>query len=141
MSLIKYNPFVTKHPLNSFFNGDISDFIGSDFVNSQPSVNVIESDKEFKIEVAAPGLDKSDFDVKVEKDQLIISVEKEKEEVKENEKYTRREFAYSSFVRSFNLGDQINTEGINATYEEGILNILLPKKEEAIEVKRNIEIS
>lgn len=115
--------------------------MGNDFFKNQPSVNVIESDDAFRVELAAPGLDKEDFAVQIEKDQLMISVEKEQDKVEEGEKFMRREFGYQKFQRSFNLGDQINTEGIGATYENGILVINLPKKEEAQVIKRNIEIS
>ena len=144
---LKHNPFAIKqHPLTAisdhFFNGSIADFIGSDFVNSQPSVNITETEKEFKIDLAAPGLEKKDFVINVEKDQLTISVEKKKEETAENERFTRREFTYHSFERSFNLSKNVNKEGILAAYENGILSITLPKNEAAqAEAKRVIEIS
>lgn len=141
MSLIKYNSHPSSTLFDQFFNTNIGDFMGNDFFKNQPSVNVIESDDAFRVELAAPGLDKEDFAVQIEKDQLMISVEKEQDKVEEGEKFMRREFGYQKFQRSFNLGDQINTEGIGATYENGILVINLPKKEEAQVIKRNIEIS
>ncbi len=147
MNLIKFNPFSPSRSFFSdfaddFFNTDISNFIGSDFVASNPSVNVIESDDNFKIDVAAPGLDKNDFNLSIEKDYLIIeSSKKEEKEVKE-EKFTRREFNYASFKRSFYLPENVDTNKIAAKYENGVLNITLPKVEEAkIETSRTIKIS
>lgn len=146
MNLLRHNPFGSKnHPLNTvvdhLFNGSIADFVGSDFVSSQPSVNVIESDKEFRIELAAPGLKKKDFQLNIEKDQLTISVEKKKEETVESDKFTRREFAFSSFERSFTLSEKVDKNKIAATYENGILNIIIPKKEIEEVSKRSINIS
>ncbi len=141
MSLIKYNSHPSRTLFDQFFNTNIGDFVGNDFFKNQPSVNVVESDKAFRVELAAPGLEKEDFDVQIEKDQLLISVEKEQSNTEEGEQFTRREFGYHKFQRSFNLGDQINQENIEATYDNGILTIQLPKKAEAQIIKRNIEIS
>jgi HSP20 family protein len=97
-----------------------------------PSVNVSEDNDNVILEVAAPGLDKKDFNVAVEKDQLIISASKEAQtEDKEEGKWTRKEFNYQSFKRSFHLSDKIETEKIEAEYHNGILKLVLPKKEEA----------
>lgn len=140
MSLIKYH-----HPINSlvdqFFNHNIGDFVGSDFVKNQPLVNIIESDKFFRVDLAAPGLEKEDFNVTIEKDQLLISAEKEKTKLNEGEKFTRREFGYHKFQRSFNLSEKVNKEAVEANYENGVLSIKLPKTEAAQIIKRNIEIS
>ena len=112
---------------DDFFNTNISNFVGSDFVSSNPSVNVVESDENFKIEVAAPGLEKKDFSLSLENDQLVIeSTKKEEKEVKE-EKFTRREFNYASFKRNFQLPETVDANKIAAKYENGILNITLPK--------------
>ena len=83
-------------------------------------------------QLAAPGLQKSDFNINIENDYLVISAEKktEKEETGNEGKFTRREFNYSSFKRSFQLDENINREGIAASYENGVLSITLPKKEE-----------
>ena len=146
MKLRRYHPFgPVNTSLNSFFDNffdnSIADFVGSDFVKSQPSVNVIESDTQFNIEVAAPGLEKEDFNLSLDKDQLTISASKEvKNEVNE-EKYTRREFNYTSFKRSFTLPENVNINDITATYENGVLNITLPKKTEKAEVVKTINIS
>lgn len=147
MSLIKYNPI---GPSKSFFNGfgddffntNISNFIGSDFVTSTPSVNVVESDDSFKIEVAAPGLEKKDFKLNIEKDHLIIESSKEKETEVKEDKFTRREFNYASFKRSFYLPETVDTNRIDAKYVNGVLNITLPKVEKTeVETTRQIKIS
>lgn len=147
MSLVKFNPY---GPGKSFFNGfaddlfntNISNFIGSDFLASTPSVNVVESDDSFKIEVAAPGLEKKDFNLIIEKEQLFIESSKdESKEVKE-QKFTRREFNYTSFKRSFLLPEDVDANKIEAKYENGVLNVILPKVEKAkAEAKHTIKIS
>ncbi len=138
MSLIKYSPLqkVTDH----LFNSNIADFIGSDSVNNHPSVNIIDTDKAYRIELAAPGRSKEDFNINVEKDRLVISIEKREENISEGSKYTRREFSYASFKRSFNLGEHVDTTNISAAYENGVLLINVPKKEEAV-FRKTIEIS
>jgi HSP20 family protein len=88
MNLMKYDPFVSSRSLSnffdSFFNRDIGDVVGSDFVLSHPSVNVVEQENAFLLELAAPGLKKNDFNVNVEKDTLTISAEKEMKTEMEN---------------------------------------------------------
>ncbi|MCO6492072.1 MAG: Hsp20/alpha crystallin family protein [Phaeodactylibacter sp.] len=145
MSLIRYNPFATKSVSNFFddvFNRGITDFFGSDFSMSTPSVNVVETENSYRVEVAAPGLEKKDFEVSVDNGFLTVSARKEhKEEVKEGDKYMRREFNFSSFTRSFQLPETVNADDIAANYENGVLKITLPKKGEAkIEAAKVIEI-
>ena len=107
-----------------------------------PTVNIIESDDNYRLEMAAPGLKKEDFKINVENDRLIVSSEKKTEASDKNEKYTRQEFSYSSFLRSFTLPEVVNLEAINANYENGILSLTLPKKEEAKpKAPREIKIS
>lgn len=117
--------------IDTLFNTTLADAMGTDFTVSSPSVNVEEHDTHFLMALAAPGLEKGDFNINVENNYLTISAEKksESEESKEG-KFTRREFNYSSFKRSFQLDENIKQEGITATYENGVLNITLPKKEE-----------
>ena len=145
MSLIKYNPFATKSVGNffdDFFNRGITDFVGSDFSVSTPSVNVVETENSYRVEVAAPGLEKQDFEVSIDNGSLNISARKEhQEEVKDGDKYMRREFNFTSFTRSFQLPDTVKADDIAANYENGVLKITLPKKEEAkIEAAKVIEI-
>ncbi|MFI2742260.1 Hsp20/alpha crystallin family protein [Zhouia sp. PK063] len=111
---------------------------------SVPSVNIKESEDHFQIELAAPGLKKDDFNIAIDENVLTISSSKEnKNEIKEDEgKYTRREFSYSEFKRAFNLPETIDEGKINASYENGVLVLTLPKKEEALpKPKKFIEIS
>ncbi len=148
MNLINFNPFApAKSNINNlvdeFFNRSIGDIVGSDFVMTHPSVNIVETAENYKIELAAPGLEKSDFKISVENDHLMLSTEKENTtEEKEGEKITRREFNYNTFKRSFFLPDTIDKEAISAKYTEGILLVNVPKREEAIDKgPRNIKVS
>lgn len=107
-----------------------------------PGVNVVESDENYRLEMAAPGLRKEDFKISVENDMLTISAEKKTETSEKNEKYTRREFSYNSFLRSFTLPEMVNAEKISAVYENGLMKIVLPKKEEAkTKAPREIAVS
>ena len=117
--------------IDTLFNTTLADAMGTDFTVSSPSVNVEEHDTHFLMALAAPGLEKSDFNINVENNYLTISAEKKTENEEKSEgKFTRREFNYSSFKRSFQLDDSIKQEEITASYENGVLNITLPKKEE-----------
>lgn len=94
-----------------------------------PSVNVSETEKEFKLEFAVPGFDKKDFSIETEKDYLKVSGKKEvSTEVKEKN-FTRKEFSYGRFERMFNIPENVDVEKIDAQYENGILHLVLPKKE------------
>lgn len=136
MTYSKFHPAPSSHPFNKWidtiFNTTLADAMGSDFTVSSPSVNIVEQDNQYVMQLAAPGLEKSDFNIRIENDYLVISAEKkmEKEESGNDGKFTRREFNYSSFKRSFQLDDNINREAIGASYENGVLHITLPKKEE-----------
>jgi HSP20 family protein len=112
---------------------------------SIPSVNIKEDLSNFVIELAVPGLKKEDIAIEVEKNLLKVSSKRTSEEEKtedgEGVKFTRKEFNFSSFERSFTLPELINTDEIQANYENGILSIVLPKVEEAKNIKRMVEIS
>ncbi len=137
MAIIRYNPFSVSETfdqlLDSFFEKNLSNFVGSDQFVSQPSVNIVEGPDKFRIEMAAPGYDKNDFHIELDNDVLTISVQKQEEQVDENENFVRREFNYTSFQRSFQLPETVNADQISANYENGVLVIELPKKEEAKE--------
>lgn len=120
---------------DDFFARELFDFTPaktfSNFAKNAPAVNILETEQEFKIEVAAPGLKKEDFKVEVEDGILTISSEakQEKEEKDKEGRYTRREFSYSSFKRSFTVDEEsVDTEKIEAKYDNGVLNIHVPKK-------------
>ncbi len=135
MKLARYNPVNPMSFIEDFFNRNIADYAGTDFAVNHPSVNIVEESDRFMIELAAPGLAKDDFKVKIEKDHLIVSSQKEveNEEVEEG-KYTRREFNYTSFSRSFYIPKEVNRNEISANYDNGILTVTLLKKEEAKEI-------
>lgn len=130
--------------MNDFFNTH------SPAMNSVPAVNVVEHQDGFRIEVAAPGLKKEDFKLNLNHNNLTISAyqETQKEDQAENnrdadrEKYTRREFSYSSFQRTFMLPTSVDVESIRVSYNDGVLTIGLPKREEAkVKPPRQIEIA
>lgn len=97
-------------------------------LNAAPKVNVVENEDNYTLKVAAPGYKKDDFNLKVDKDQLIISAKIEKSEGSSSEKITRREYSISSFQRSFHLGETLDSDQITASYEDGILSIAIAKK-------------
>lgn len=107
-----------------------------------PPVNVKETESAFVLEVVAPGLKKENFNIEIEKDLLTISSEVKTDKSEQHEgKFTRREFRSVSFKRSFKLPENVKPEDINATYQDGILIVSLPKKEEAqLQEKRQIEV-
>lgn len=145
-SVVKFSPFpATKLFANGFvddfLNRSISDFIGSDVLMSQPAVNIVDKDDAFALSVAAPGFDKQDFSINVEGNLLTISGKHEsKTEEGSAEKFTRREFRKESFTRSFKLPQTVNHEAIAAVYNNGILNVTIPKKEEAKPLVKSIEV-
>ena len=105
----------------------IGDLIGSDFVQTTPSANVKNNEKEYLIELAAPGLRKKDFDIKIIDDKLEIKVNKEAGSDNQGGKFTRREFNYISFLRKFKIPKGTDRLKISAVYEMGILFVSLPK--------------
>ena len=124
--------------LDRFFDSD-SFFRGFKKV---PSANIKEKDNRFEVELAAPGMQKEDFKVEVANNVLIVTGERKDEKNEENENYTRQEFSYSSFSRSFELPATVNADAIKAAYNNGILVLTLPKKEEAsVKNKKAISIA
>ncbi len=140
-TLVKH--FAGPSYLSGFFGKDLfNEYNTPAFAGTVPAVNVVENEEGFRIEVAAPGLQKSDFKLNLEKNQLTISAEKEQKEENKTEKYTRKEFKYSSFQRTFTLPNTVDGDRIEANYADGILSIALPKREEAKEKPaRLIEIA
>lgn len=127
------NPIFASHSLSNIIdnvlNSSLSDIIGTDFVSESPSVNITENDIQHNIRVAAPGLHKKDFVIKVDKDQLIVSTNKELNIDNKENTYLRREFSFCDFKRSFHLPETIDRENISATYLDGILDITIAKKD------------
>ncbi len=100
-------------------------------VSNTPAVNITEEKDDYLVSLAAPGLKKDDFKIDVEGNTLTISSEKEEKKEEKEAKYTRKEYSYSSFERSFTLPDEVNKDKIEARYEDGLLKLILPKREEA----------
>jgi HSP20 family protein len=96
-----------------------------------PAVNITEKQDRYEISLAAPGMKKDDFDIDVEGNMLTISAETEQQKEEKEQKHTRREFNYTSFSRSFTLPEGVVRDKIDATYENGLLRLMLPKTEEA----------
>ena len=126
--------------MNKMFPGFQDDFCGRDYYptryhadgyKSVPAVNIAEGDNEFTIEVAAPGFEKKDFKIDLDNDRLTIASAKEANNAENAEKYTRREFNFNEFSRTFTLPETVDSEKINAKHSDGILYVNIPKKEEA----------
>lgn len=118
-----------------FFENDLMDWSNRNFSSTHttlPSVNIKESSEDFEVDVAAPGLTKEDFMIELNHDQLTISSEKKVEnETRKGQQFNKREFSYQSFSRTFTLPNIVDSDKISARYENGILRIVMPKKEEA----------
>jgi HSP20 family protein len=130
----------------------VDEFFGKDLLGNlfedgftgvnMPAVNIVDGKDEFRIDVAAPGLDKKDFNINLNHNVLTISSEKRNEKEEKQERYMRREFSYTSFKRSFTLPETAQFEKISANHKDGILQIAIPKKEEAkVKPPRQIEIA
>lgn len=136
---------------SSYLPSFVDDFFGKDLLSNffnyksgftTPAVNIVESKNDFKIEVAVPGVNKKDLKIDIHNNLLTISSEKEEKKEEKGEKFMRREFSYCSFKRSFSLPDTIDADQIKASYDDGVLAIQIPKKEEAKEKpSHQIEIS
>jgi HSP20 family protein len=132
MTVVKYNPVF--QPMRNSLSAFVEDFFNrsladAHFENTQnkPFVNIRELENEFVIDLAAPGLTKEDFKIDLEQDQLKITAEKHIQSEESSEKFTRREFNYSTFSRVFTLPDTIDKQSIKAKYENGLLQVHLPK--------------
>lgn len=137
MTLVKrkgglLNPLPTL--FDDFFNQELFNWNNSNFSDTNttiPAVNIKETAENYEVEVAAPGMTKNDFKVELDGNLLTISSESSHKEEREDEKYSRKEFSYQSFQRTFNLQkDVVDVEKIEAKYENGLLHLLIPKKEE-----------
>jgi HSP20 family protein len=111
--------------LSDFFDDDVITPFGK---RNVPATNVKETEKSFEVEMAAPGFTKKDFNISIENGCLLVSAEKKEKKEKKEDNYTRREFSFESFSRSFNLPENTSEEDINAHYEDGILKFSINKK-------------
>ncbi len=144
MTLVKFNNG-QKNVVNPWFS-DVFDsiindsFVNDRFVNKVPAVNIAETENEFNIELATPGLKKEDFKISLDKNVLTVSAEKKTENVEEGKKYSKREYSYNSFVRSFTLPETADQSKIDAQYNDGVLKLGVAKKEEAKFQSREIAV-
>ncbi len=140
MSLVKFNQYPT---FTDLLENIERNFLGRVDENSGdiPAVNIKEENDKFVLEMAAPGLKKDDFKINLDNYQLTISAETKDEKKEKEDNYTRREFIYNSFSRSFTLPKTIDIEKIRADYKNGVLNLVLPKKEEEAKLTKQIKIS
>lgn len=141
---MRFNPQLPSL-FDRFFDTELFDWSNRNFSNPNttlPSVNIKEDANGFEVAMAAPGLKKEDFNISLNHDVLTISSEKKMEkETKDSQEFTRKEFSYQSFCRSFSLPQSVESDKISAHYEDGILNVIIPKREEAKpKPSRQIEI-
>jgi len=144
MTLVKFNND-RKNTLMPGFN-DVFDSVFNDtffsdrMISRVPAVNISESENNFHVELAAPGLKKEDFKLSLDRNQLNVSVETSAENKDNQKNYSKREYSYSSFVRSFTLPESADPNQIEAAYQDGILNVDIAKREDAKMVRRQIDI-
>lgn len=127
---------INSNVADNFFGTSIFDDLFENNFNylnvSVPAVNIAEGNENFRLEIAAPGLEKDDYKIALNNDLLTVSSERKNEKETKNEKFVKKEFSYSNFSRSFVLPDSVNSDLINASYKNGILSIVIPKKTEAV---------
>jgi HSP20 family protein len=144
MTLVKFKQPVNNTLMpgfNDVFDSIFNDtFFNDRMVSRVPAVNISESEDHYHVELAAPGLKKEDFKLNLERNSLSVSVEQATDQQSNQKQYSKREFGYGSFVRSFVLPDSADHSQIEATYTDGILYIAIAKREEAKPVRRQIEI-
>ncbi|OKL40913.1 Hsp20/alpha crystallin family protein [Pontibacter flavimaris] len=129
--------------VDRFFENDMWGMpsrMGQQMMANVPATNIRENEKDFSIEVAAPGMRKEDFNIDVNEGMLTISSEREEEKNDEQENYTRREYNYSSFSRSFRLPESVREDDIKASYKDGVLHVSVPKGKDKEKPTRKIKI-
>ncbi|QEM02455.1 Hsp20/alpha crystallin family protein [Mucilaginibacter rubeus] len=146
MTLVKFNADKKNNSsLLPSFNDVFESILNDSFFNDRlvarvPAANISETEDHYHVELAAPGLKKEDFKINLDRNVLHISVERQNESSDAQKNYSKREYSYSSFVRSFTLPDSANAENIEASYTDGVLKIDIAKREEAKAIRRQIEI-
>jgi HSP20 family protein len=145
MALVKFNEGregnLTRSSFSDIFENFFNDsFISDRMISRVPAVNIAESEGHYHIELAAPGLKKEDFKLDLDRNVLTISAEKTTEQENKEKQYNKREYSYTSFVRSFTLPDSVDDANIDARYTDGVLKIDVAKKEDAKSVHRQISI-
>ena len=122
------SPVMFNELFNDFFDGVLNN--NANKFNT-PAVNISEDNENFKLELAAPGLKKEDFKISIDENLLSISAEKKEEKNETNSKFTRKEFSFSSFKRSFTLPEFVDSDKVSAEYHNGVMTLVIPKREEA----------
>jgi HSP20 family protein len=145
MTLVKFNNNKGANALMPGFNDVFESIFNDTFFNDRlvtrvPAVNVSETTDHYHLELAAPGLKKQDFRISLDRNVLTIAVEQQTENKAADKRYSKREFSYSAFTRSFTLPDQADHNRIEAAYEDGVLMVDIAKKEEAKMASRQIEL-
>jgi HSP20 family protein len=146
MTLVRTKTKTNHYPglFDNLFFPEFNGWTRGNLISSQPSqpkVNIKEGDHLFMLEIAAPGLEKKDFKIQLDQDLLTVSCDKKEENLKEGERYSKREFSYQTFQRAFTLPENIDAEMITADYHNGLLLIQIPKKEEAKpQPRKSIEV-
>src|SRR6202020_3139114 len=128
MTLVKFANGHKNHAVNPFFSDVFDSILNDSFLSDKlssrvPAVNIAETENEFHIELAVPGLKKEDFKISLDKNVLSVSAEKKVENVDESKKYSKREYSYNSFVRSFTLPEVADAGKIEAEYTDGVLKL------------------
>ena len=143
MNIVPYNPFEAGRQLNkifdNFFNQNLTDFLGSDISNFGPSANVYETETAFFIELATPGFSRDQLNLEVQ--DTLLTIRGDVADGNTDNTYLRREFSREPFVRTYQLPDDVESTGVQANYENGILTMTLPKRTESPQsASRKIEI-
>lgn len=145
MTLVKFNNGQKTHAVNPFFSDVFDSILNDSFLSDKlatrvPAVNIAETEADFHIELAVPGLKKEDFKISLEKNVLSVAADKKVEHVEEGKKFSKREYSYNSFTRSFTLPESADQTKIEAEYTDGILKLTVAKKEEAKLLSRDISV-
>lgn len=131
MTLIRNSNELIPTFFDDFFGRDWFLNANENFSTTMPAVNILDNADNYEVEMAAPGMSKKDFKVELDNQLLTISYEKENEVKEDESKYTKREFFYNSFERSFTLPKTVESDKIKATYQDGLLKVMIPKLEVA----------
>jgi HSP20 family protein len=145
MTLVKFNNNKGANALLPGFNDVFESIFNDTFFNDRmvarvPAVNISETAENYHLELAAPGLKKQDFKISLDRQVLHISVEQQNESSEDGKRFSKKEFSYTSFVRSFTLPELADHSRIEAAYEDGVLKVDIAKKEEAKMASRQIEL-
>ncbi|CAN5122656.1 Hsp20/alpha crystallin family protein [soil metagenome] len=145
MTLVKFNNGPKNPTVNPFFSDVFDSILNDSFLSDKlatrvPAVNIAETEGEFQIEMAVPGLKKEDFKISLEKNILSVAADKKTENIEEGKKFSKREYSYTSFTRSFTLPETADQTKIDAEYTDGILKLTVAKKEEAKLLSREISV-